>query len=249
MKKEDYVEQVHWDKGYQCMPPTASDPDDPIRMLLVRTLPKTSLRSFELGCYPGRYLAVMGEMGHELNGCDLTPMVGNLAGWCSKSGYRTGRFEQRDVFSLDESDHYDIVASFGLIEHFGNWEELFSRHIKLLALNGYLVITTPNFKSPLQYILHKTLDAENLKIHNLQSMDPVKWAGLAKDAGLEVIFYGGIGRFEFWAGAQRRNLIQKILLRLVRATKPLWRFAPAGTLSLAPYYGIIARRNPKVQES
>lgn len=64
----------------------------------------------------------------------------------------------------------------------------------------------------------------------------------AGKAGLEVLFHGGIGRFEFWAAWQKRNILQKIALRLVRATRPLWQYAPEGTLALAPYYGVIARR-------
>jgi 2-polyprenyl-3-methyl-5-hydroxy-6-metoxy-1,4-benzoquinol methylase len=242
MEKLDFVDQSHWNKGYESIAPTASDEDDPIRMLLESTLPKGRLRSFEMGCYPGRYLAVLGGMGHELNGCDLTPRVRDLAGWFRQCGFETGSFKQQDVFQLDESSQYDVVASFGLIEHFGNWESLIIKHANLVAPGGYLVVTTPNFRSPLQYFLHKTLDSENLKIHNVDSMDPAKWAALAKEAGLEVLFHGGIGRFEFWAAWQKRNILQKIVLRLVRATRPLWQYAPEGTLALAPYYGVIARR-------
>lgn len=244
MIKQDFVNQSHWNQGYEHLGPTASAPDDPIRVLLEQTLPKGRLHSIELGCYPGRYLAVMGEMGHVLNGCDLAPRVHELAEWCEKSGFETGRFERQDVFQLDATAKYDVVASFGLIEHFGNWRDLFIKHIELVAPGGYLVVTTPNFRSTLQHILHKALDSENLKIHNIESMSPTIWAKMAADAGFEIIFQGGIGRFEFWADAQKRNIFQKIMLKCIRATRPLWRYAPEGTLSLAPYYGIVARRTP-----
>lgn len=241
-EKEDFVSQSHWDSGYERVAPTACDPDDPIRMLLIRMLPKGPLRSFELGCYPGRYLSVLGELGYELNGCDLTPRVQDLTGWLRECGYRAGIFEQRDVFLLDETMQYDIVVSYGLIEHFGNWETLFMRHVNLVAPGGYLVVTTPNFKSPIQSFLHKMLDSENLKIHNVSSMDPARWARLATEAGFEVLHQGGIGRFEFWAARQNRNIFQKIFLRMIMKTRPLWRYAPEGTLALAPYYGLVARR-------
>jgi 2-polyprenyl-3-methyl-5-hydroxy-6-metoxy-1,4-benzoquinol methylase len=242
MEKMDFVEQSHWDKGYEGMSPVSCTPEDPIRLLLLRSLPKANLRCYELGCFPGRYLAVLGELGYELNGCDLTPNVTDLAEWCRQRGYQTGTFIQGDVFQLDESSQYDIVTSFGLIEHFGNWEELFLKHAELIAPGGYLIVTTPNFRSPFQFLLHKTLDSENMKIHNVDAMNPARWAQLAETTGFEVLFHGGIGRFEFWAAAQKRGILQKILLRLVRATRPLWRLAPEGTLALAPYYGVIARR-------
>jgi 2-polyprenyl-3-methyl-5-hydroxy-6-metoxy-1,4-benzoquinol methylase len=243
MIKKDFVNQAHWNQGYERVGPMASDHEDPIRMLLERTLPKGRLRSIELGCYPGRYLAVLGEMGHELNGCDLTPKVHDLADWFGKCGFVTGLFEQQDVFQLDASAQYDVVASFGLIEHFGNWRDLFIKHMEMVTPGGYLVVTTPNFKSMLQHTLHKALDSENLKIHNVESMSPAIWAKMARDAGFEIIFQGGIGRFEFWADAQKRNIFQKIVLKGIRATRPLWRYAPAGTLGLSPYYGIVARKH------
>lgn len=242
MNKRDYVDQSHWDKGYEKISPTECTQEDPIRWLLLNTLPKANLRSYELGCYPGRYLAVLGELGYELNGCDLTPKVYDLSAWCQNRGYRVGTFEQRNVFATNENQHFDVVVSFGLIEHFENWEELFNRHIDRLGPDGYIVITTPNFRSAPMYLLHRILDSENLKIHNIASMNPSRWAKLAEDAGLEVVFKGGIGRFEFWADYQKRNILQKVLLKAVKATKCLWKFMPSGTLTFAPYYGIVARR-------
>lgn len=86
------------------------------------------------------------------------------------------------------------------------------------------------------------LDGVNLKRHNLEAMLPLRWRELAEDLGFEVIQCGGIGRFEFWADHQPRNIAQKGLLWGVRKTRPLWNIVPEGTLSMAPYYAIVARR-------
>jgi len=49
---------------------------------------------------------------------------------------------------------FDIVASFGFIEHFTNWVEILESHISLLNNNGYLIVEVPNFIGPFQHWLH-----------------------------------------------------------------------------------------------
>lgn len=242
MNKE-FVEQKHWDDGYDCVPLHSAGQDEPIRILLEKLIPRGPLTSIELGCYPGRFLAVLGAMGHELHGIDMTPRVeSELPVWLAAQGHKVGSIGLGDVFKFEPGRQYDVVCSFGLIEHFSNWEELILRHISLVAPGGFLVITTPNFQSPIQKVLHMALDRENLDRHNLSSMAPWRWCELALESGFEIIQCGGIGRFGFWTDWQRRNLLQRIVRRAILETKPLWRLAPEGTLALAPYYAIVARR-------
>ncbi len=242
MNKE-FVDQKHWDDGYEGLQLHIAAVDEPIRILLEKHLPRGPLSSIEFGCYPGRFMAVLGTMGHELHGIDMTPKVeSELPEWLAGQGYKVGSIGIADAFKFEPGRKYDVVCSFGLIEHFSNWEELFLIHASLVAPGGYLVITTPNFTSPLQRLLHIALDPDNLSQHNLSSMAPGRWRELALQSKLEIVECGGIGRFEFWTGRGRRNLLQRIVRRAVLETKPLWRFAPQRTLALAPHYAIVARR-------
>jgi 2-polyprenyl-3-methyl-5-hydroxy-6-metoxy-1,4-benzoquinol methylase len=241
--KKEFVAQSHWDGGYENLALAPATANDPIRRMLGAILPHESLSCLELGCYPGRYLSVLGGLGYELHGVDLTPMVDiKLPIWLSAQGFKVGSFERADVFEFDPDRKFDVVCSFGLIEHFANWQDLFVRHAELVQPGGYLVVTTPNFRSLVQHALHLALDGVNLKRHNLEAMVPLSWRELAEDLGFEVIQCGGIGRFEFWADHQPRNIAQKGLLWGVRKTRPLWNIVPEGTLSMAPYYAIVARR-------
>lgn len=241
---EDFVPQSHWDQAYANSNLAMAAEDDPIRVLLENRLPHAPIASLELGCYPGRYLSVLGNMGHEVNGVDLTPRVTtDLPDWLRSLGSMVGDFVRDDVFQYDPGRTFDVVASFGLIEHFTNWEDLFLKHIHLLSPGGFLIITTPNFRSLIQHSLHRLLDEVNLGRHNLAAMNPERWREIATMNGLEVQYCGGIGRFEFWADAQKRHFIQKLLLKAVRFSKPLWNLSPPDTLCLSPYYGIIARRH------
>lgn len=237
------VPQESWDNGYSNIKPHIASPKEPIRILLEKVLHYGPLESIELGCYPGRFLAVLGEMGHVLSGIDLTPGVDTiLPEWLSGMGHKIGMFHRDDVFEFNPERKFDVVCSFGLIEHFVNWEELFMRHAALLAPGGTMIVTTPNFRSSIHHLLHFLLDRDNLKGHNLKSMDPRRWRELAEISGLDVIQCGGLGRFAFWTGGHRRNIIQRIVRRVILKTEPLWKFAPEGTLALAPYYAIVARR-------
>jgi len=241
----EFVSQQHWDKGYERCSLSTAAPDDPIRMLLERHLPNGPLSSLELGCHPGRYLSVLGTLGHTLNGIDLTPKVeSELPEWLMSLGYKLGTFVRADVFKHEPRQAFDVVCSFGLIEHFTDWEELFLRHVEWVSPEGYLVISTPNFRSKLQHFLHATLDGANLERHNLKAMDPDRWRELAEKVGFEVIQCGGIGHFELWADNQKRNLFQRLALKVIRGSKSMWKLVPENTLALSPYYVLIARRPP-----
>lgn len=239
----EFVSQQHWDAGYDRCSFAMAAPNDPIRQLLQQHLPRGPLSSLELGCHPGRYLSVLGTLGHTLNGIDLTPKVyTELPEWLTSLEFNVGTLVRADVFKHDPGRTFDVVCSFGLIEHFTNWEELFLLHAKWVNPGGFLVITTPNFRSSLQQILHRALDSLNLARHNIESMNPIRWRDMALDAGFEVLQYGGIGHFDFWADRQNRNLIQKALLKVIRKTSPLWSLTPRNTLALSPYYAIVAQR-------
>lgn len=49
----------------------------------------------------------------------------------------------QDIFQLDLEQKYDIVCSFGLIEHFVDKSEVIGVHKKFLKKDGYLVILIP----------------------------------------------------------------------------------------------------------
>jgi hypothetical protein len=85
--KKEFVAQSHWDGGYENLALAPATANDPIRRMLGAILPHASLSCLELGCYPGRYLSVLGALGYELHGVDLTPMVDTkLQFWLSALG-------------------------------------------------------------------------------------------------------------------------------------------------------------------
>ncbi|MFZ4799530.1 MAG: class I SAM-dependent methyltransferase [Bacteroidia bacterium] len=74
-----------------------------------------------------------------------------------------------DFFSFETVKKYDIVFSYGFIEHFENTEDVIRRHINLLSKNGSLLIVLPNFRGINGWVQF-LLDKENYLVHNLNSM-------------------------------------------------------------------------------
>ncbi len=171
----------------------------------------------EIGSFPGAYLPVIGKKGYILNGIDFNPRnEKDLPEWLSGMGLKTGKFWAGDFFEFikEEKTTYDLVCSFGFIEHFENYLEVIAAHLKLLKPGGKIIITTPNFRGWMQYLPHKLFDNENLGKHNLKSMNPVAWKMLMEQNGLEVQFSGYFGKYNFWVDtAKHRSGLSKLLLK------------------------------------
>ncbi len=76
---------------------------------------------------------------------------------------------EQDFLKCESSEQYDVVCSFGFVEHFENTRDIIGRHIKLVKKDGILLITIPNFIG-FNGLIQKLFDQQNLKVHNLNSM-------------------------------------------------------------------------------
>lgn len=198
----------------------------------------------EIGSFPGPFLSTFGKLGYCLNGIDFHP--GNetdLPRWLNSMGYCTGDFHTKDFFEFSTDKKFDVVTSFGFIEHFENFEEVIRMHIDLLKPGGTLLITVPNFSGSIQHWLHRTFDKVNLSHHNTKSMNPGLWKIILHKHGLVVEWSGYFGDFWFWKGDEPRSGIKKWTLWLIeriipRLRKILWFQSPA----FSAYCGIVASR-------
>ncbi len=246
--KNNLAEQSYWDNSYSDYQLTdAANDNDIIKSWIKKFIPANRDGDcFEIGCFPGRYLTFMGKLGYKLNGLDLTPrVVKEFPEWLRSQGYQTGNFSQEDFFAYADTQKYDVVCSFGFIEHFKNWEVVFEKHLSLVKDGGYLVIETPNFKGLFQRWIHYFLDYTNYRRHYIPAMNPVKWAKLCRENGFEVVHHGYIGEFQFWVdeqptGGWRKKMFEKLIQYYPRLKK-----LPANKKLYSPYCGIIARAPQK----
>lgn len=91
---------------------------------------------------------------------------------------------ESDFFKFQSSQKYDIVFSYGFIEHFSDTEDVINRHIQLLADQGRLLIVLPNFRGIngwVQYIF----DRKNYDAHNMESMKITYLREIIAKSGLQ----------------------------------------------------------------
>ncbi len=244
MKQQTLVEQDYWDAGYATLQPTMASADDPLRQWLEQRITRAvgDQHALEIGCYPGRYLAVLAALGYVVHGIDLTPAVARMKPAFDAMGLRTGDFAHADFLLHEPERRYDLVCSFGFIEHFRDWRGMIARHAELVAPGGLLVLETPNFRGWFQQLLHRALDATNLRRHHLDAMRPNAWAAMLRSSGFEVMEHGWMGRFDFWGDSPPPNALQRALLRALRMITPWLKRRRPGGAALSPYCVLIARK-------
>ena len=209
----DFVQQQHWDESYQNTGFAPPAKDDFLRLSILKYISPTETgKAIEIGCYPGGYLSVLGDLGYELNGIDLTPKTEDLTMCFKNAGYKVGKIEKADFTTFATMGMYDVVASFGFVEHFDNYLQMILKHVSLVNRGGYLIISTPNFRGILQYIFHLLFDTPGLRRHNLKSMNPEEWAAILAQNGFEIMFSGYGGGAQFWMDNDQLY-VQKILGR------------------------------------
>ena len=238
------VTQDYWDASYNNLVLAKAPPRDAVRQWLQSHVPAGSGECLEVGCFPGRYLAVFGELGYRLHGIDLTPRVqSDLPRWLETEGFRIGDFSRCDVCDYSPPSPFDIVCSFGFIEHFANWENIVRIQASWVKPGGLLIMTAPNFRGWIQRALHVALDRRNYMRHNIGAMNLSRWRTAVESLGFTVNFCKQFGGFDFWVDAQERNLLQRALIRRIERLKARFSHVREGAFAYSPYIGLIARKS------
>lgn len=239
------VSQQYWDESYQNFDFHIAN--DEVTEWIAKYSGLISLKgtAFEFGCFPGRYLSFLGKLGWNLNGMDLTPAIAKteFREWLQTNGSSVGVLQQGDVLKYAENttDRFDLVCSFGFIEHFENFLSVLALHDRILQERGWLMVTTPNFRGSVQHFLHHHLNIEALGIHYLPSMQPKLWRDTLMKKGYKVVWSGYFGGFDFWCDDADRNIWQRSALKLLWKLKPALKALPNVSL-YSPYCGIIAQK-------
>jgi SAM-dependent methyltransferase len=198
----ELTEVKFWEDYWRdCVLPCEVDRYSPFDRCLAKTLAKrlegVQGDVFEVGCAPGKWLTFMARtFGMKASGIEY-----------SEAGMRATRrnFEllglsvdtimAGDFFKTEPVARFDVVMSFGFIEHFDDPNEVVARHAGWLKPGGTLVIGVPNFNGiyrPLQWILDRSI----LDKHNLDTMRLDYFQHLAQRLGLNLESLEYIGSFE-----------------------------------------------------
>jgi SAM-dependent methyltransferase len=204
MEQHQLTEKDYWDERWdRVRVPTILEPTTkhPVAQemlgLFEKYLPKGDLSSVEIGGAPGRNCAYLSKyhgyrpsvIEYSETGCEKTRENFRLLG-LDVTVY------QRDFFAdLADLPRFDVVMSFGFIEHFTDLDEVLRRHVSLLRKGGILVLGVPNLRGITRKVLAR-MAPEMLSRHNLEAMDLRNWQALEDEYGMTALFKGYIGGFQ-----------------------------------------------------
>jgi SAM-dependent methyltransferase len=143
---------------------------------------------------------------------------------------------EADLFTYQPVQKFDMVLSFGLIEHFNDTRFIINEHLKFLKPGGTLFITLPNFKSVNGWV-QKNFDKENYDKHNINSMDLDLLKNACKELGLKDIEAYYHGKFSVWLEnkSEQKGLSKAIVKAIWLAGKVFTKIVPVESKALSPY--------------
>lgn len=211
----------------------------------------------EVGCARSAWLPYFGRrLGLRVHGLDYSEIGCRQAEEVLRRAAVTGEIRHGDMFAppADWSSHFDVVMSWGLIEHFEDTSAAI-RAVAHFAKPGGLVITiVPNMVGSVG-LLQKLLNRPVFDLHRQLSAAGLRRA--AEAAGLEILDNRWFGVSNYWV-ANLNGLdpstvgfwVKRQLLRAACAVSVgLWaverRLGPLPAVgAFAPYVVSISRRPP-----
>jgi hypothetical protein len=149
---------------------------------------------------------------------------------------------ESDFFAYNSNVKYDIVFSYGFVEHFENTEDLMNRHINLLSENGKLLVVIPNFRG-LNGLIQYFFDRESFNVHNLKSMDRKRMLNILQVARLENIEVVYTPKPMLWLEPKPNS--SKTLRNIIKLLSIALKIFPIPCRLLSPYIIIYGEKTSK----
>lgn len=230
------------DKHYWDAPRNAFRPftvhGTPFDDVLKRYIPRGEGRSVvEIGAYPGAFLLTLArEFELRPTAVDFSDHTQDIAELFEHNGCSPPELLNCDFLELTGRE-FDVVTSFGFVEHFQQPDAVIAKHADMVAPGGYLVISVP-YLGGWQGLLRRLAytDEELARIwssHNtrIMNLDALRSAVLGQ--GLELLFGDYVMKGRVWIepdshgvrnGARWLVRLARFLDRSVFARLPSSRF-------------------------
>ena len=172
----------------------------------------------ELGGFPGYYsiyLKIYKKIDTTL--FDYFVHYGLIKELLEVNGLKEGDINiiEADLFNYKPEKLFDMVLSFGLIEHFNDTASIIETHLQFLKPGGVLFVTLPNFTGVNGWV-QRTFDKENYYKHYIDCMNPEFLDEICQKLGLKNVECYFHGKFTVWLeNKSEQSKIAKLIVRTI----------------------------------
>jgi cyclopropane fatty-acyl-phospholipid synthase-like methyltransferase len=192
-------------------------------------------RFLELGCAPGRVSAfICRRMSLVPHGVDFSTEAELYLAVLRAAGFPSATLYRNDLRCFHPDVPFDVVASFGLIEHFDDPRQILDDHDRMLRKGGLCLVVVPNFRG-IQYVYHRLFDHRDLAVHNTAAMATRIFADFAEGRNHRVWYLGYAGRLRFWNAPSKLLFSRSIKKAIREAAVRVGRLLPTAHPWLAPW--------------
>jgi len=215
-------------------------PDYVFGDILGKLIDEKNIKSaIELGGFPGYYSVYLKKYKQlDTTLFDYYIHPGLIKQLLEKNGLKEGDINiiESDLFNYQPEKLYDMVLSFGLIEHFSDTSAIIKTHLQFLKPGGVLFITLPNFTGVNGWV-QRNFDKENYDKHYIDCMNPALLAEVAKQLGLKQVESYYHGRFTVWLEnkSEQSSIAKAVVKAIWVAGKVFTKIVPVESKTLSPY--------------
>ena len=215
-------------------------PDYVFGDILAKLIKENGIKSaVELGGFPGYYSIYLKKYEHlDTTLFDYYVHEGLVKQLLAKNGLQDGDIKiiEADLFNYTPAEKYDMVLSFGLIEHFSDTKAIINTHLQFLKPGGTLFITLPNFTGVNGWVQRK-FDLDNYNKHYIDCMNPVFLAESCKQLGLKNIESYYHGKYTVWLENrdQKSGIVKALVKGIWTGIKVASKLTSKQSKALSPY--------------
>jgi len=200
MKK--LTEKEYWDKYWKNGILPRYRNMNTISMKLVDKLLKKKIKTgkgktlLEIGCAPGSWLIYFKKtFGFDVYGMDyIQSGIDYTKRNLKYAGVKASGLYTQDIFNNKMRRKFDVVFSWGLLEHFTDQELIVKKHYELVKKGGLLIIFVPNFQQGINRIIQGLVNKKILDAHYKITRQDMK--RIYEEIGLKDVEAEYIGYFD-----------------------------------------------------
>lgn len=238
---ENLTTQKFWENYWANFKPFDVEKNVPFGNIL-NLFPRGEHKFIEIGGFPGTFsIYFKKKYNYRVTLLDYFVKTEVINALERANGLQSNALEviSTDFLNYVSSKQYDVVFSWGFIEHFKNTSEILKKHVDLMTSGGTLLVGLPNFLG-LNGLVQRLLDPKNLEAHYLPSMDIKILTGIASQLDLKKyrVFYSG--KPCLWLEPTAR--VHPIFRLTIKIFSRLISFMPFSGRFLSPYIVIYGQK-------